>query len=202
MTIGQRAAIAAPPRTHCAVQNIFQLQPSPHSFATRLEDIPQILSIHGRRQLPRPSPRNIRRVASGQSSLREIMALSLSSRSTSAAAAPEHMLQKAIQDFRNSLSDDQRQELQRTNNVPGADAVLVFTAKLDSHNRNRKGRSIASNLYSVLQSVRDFSSVVNTFVSSHPEIAALVWGSIQLTMLVRRSLGNTANCASFTHRII
>ena len=107
--------------------------------------------------------------------------------------APEQKLQEAIQDFQSILSEDQRQQLQRNEGVPDADAVLVFTAELDSRNRNRKGRSIASNLYSVLQSVRDFSAIVDTFVSSRPEIAALVWGSVKLTMLVRQSIDSTTD---------
>ncbi|KAL7796741.1 hypothetical protein V8C37DRAFT_408226 [Trichoderma ceciliae] len=64
----------------------------------------------------------------------------------------------AIFDFQSALTNDQRHELRTINAVPDADAVLVFTAELDSLNRNRKGRSIASRLYSVLQSVRDFSA--------------------------------------------
>jgi hypothetical protein len=42
-------------------------------------------------------------------------------------------------------------------------------------------------LHSVLQSVREFSAVIDTFVSSHPEIAALVWGGLKLTIQVRPS---------------
>src|SRR3569833_4709540 len=116
--------------------------------------------------------------------LRDIMALSLTSRSSAAHTNPDKTLQEAIQDFQTILSNDQRQELRRPRGVPDADTVLIFTAELDSRNRTRKGRSIASNLYSVLQSVRDFSAIVDTFVSSHPEIAALVWASVRLTMLV------------------
>ena len=61
---------------------------------------------------------------------------------------------------------------------------MIFTAQLDRDNQLRKGRGIASRLYSILQSMQTFSTVVDTFVSSHPEIAALVWGSVKLTMLV------------------
>lgn len=94
----------------------------------------------------------------------------------------------AILDFQRTLTDDQRRELKSIKAVPDADAVLIFTAELDSLNRNRKGRSIASRLYSVLQSVRDFSAVVETFHSTHLGIAPLLWGSVKLTMLVSLSL--------------
>lgn len=94
-------------------------------------------------------------------------------------------LQDAIFDFQSVLTDGQRRELQNIKAVPDVDAVLVFTAQLDFRNMNRKGRSIASRLYTLLQSVRDFSAAVEPFTSSHPGIAALLWGSVQLTILVR-----------------
>ena len=115
------------------------------------------------------------------------MALSPSSLSIPVRAGPEQTLNEAIVDFQHVLSNEQRQELHRIREVPNVDAVLVFTAQLDLNirNKNRRGRSIASNLFSVLQSVSEFSAIIDTFVSSNPEIAALVWGSVKLTMLVR-----------------
>lgn len=114
------------------------------------------------------------------------MALILhSSSSSSAKTVSTQQLQEALIDFQSVLSDNQRQELRRKTTLPDADAVLIFTAELDASYKKTKGRSIGSNLYTVLQSVRDFSTVVGTFVSAHPEIAALVWGSVQLTTLVR-----------------
>ncbi|RYP63461.1 hypothetical protein DL771_009254 [Monosporascus sp. 5C6A] len=101
---------------------------------------------------------------------------------------PDQALKDAIQDFQSILSKDQRTTLQNIKIVPDADAVITFTAQLDYSNRSRKGHSIASRLHSVLQSVREFSTIVDTFVSSHPEIAALVWGSIKLTMLLMKAL--------------
>ena len=108
-----------------------------------------------------------------------------SSSSTPKRPTPTQKLQDALVDFQSVLSDDQRRELRRSKTIPDADAVLVFTAGLDASQGGRRGRSVASNLYSVLQSVRDFSAIVDTFVSSHPEIAALFWGSVKLAMSVR-----------------
>ncbi|KAJ8127847.1 hypothetical protein O1611_g5788 [Lasiodiplodia mahajangana] len=93
-------------------------------------------------------------------------------------------LEGIIKEFQNVLTADELRELHKIKNVPDADAVLVFTAQLDYRNRQRTGPSISSRLYNVLQSVRDFCGVIDVFVSSHPEIAALVWGSVKLTMLV------------------
>ncbi|KAH8812078.1 hypothetical protein F5884DRAFT_831783 [Xylogone sp. PMI_703] len=99
-------------------------------------------------------------------------------------AVPSDSLQDAILAFQCILTDDQRRELQQIKAVPDANAVLLFTAELDRSNSKRKGRCISSRLCSMLQGVRDFSTVVDAFVSSHPDIAALVWGSVKLTMLV------------------
>lgn len=102
---------------------------------------------------------------------------------------PERLLQTAIDDFTTTLSDDQRAQLHSIKSVPDADAVLVFTAELDRKRQGetKRGRSIATRLSKILCSVRDFSSIIDTFVSSHPDIAALVWGSIKLTMHVSRT---------------
>ncbi|RDA89289.1 hypothetical protein CP532_0587 [Ophiocordyceps camponoti-leonardi (nom. inval.)] len=97
---------------------------------------------------------------------------------------PEKAIQDAVRDFQSILTKDQYAELQSVKAVPDADAVIIFTAQLDHSNRSRKGRSIASRLHDVLQSVREFTAVVDTFVSARPDIAALVWGSVKLTMLV------------------
>lgn len=113
------------------------------------------------------------------------MALILSPQS-STALSPTKQLNEAVDDFQKILTEDQRTALKKIKSIPDADAVLVFTAELDcSPSQQRKGRGIATRLHSVLQSVREFSAVIDTFVSSHPEIAALVWGSVKLTIQVR-----------------
>ncbi|KAI1404230.1 ankyrin repeat-containing domain protein [Hypoxylon fuscum] len=96
----------------------------------------------------------------------------------------QQALGHAIYEFQSFLTDQQRYELGRINAVPDADTILVFTAELDAANRERKGRSVATRLHLLLLSVRDFCSVIDTVVSSHPEIAALIWGSVKLTMQV------------------
>ena len=101
-----------------------------------------------------------------------------------ASAATANGLNDALQSFQGVLTVDQRRQLQEIQSVPDADAVLIFTAELDAQNAKRKGRSVATRLYTFLQCARDFSAVVDTFIQSNPQIAALVWGSVKLTMLV------------------
>lgn len=113
--------------------------------------------------------------------------MSLDQASSPAARRPEggqvQVLQRALQHFRGRLSENELAELKAEDVVPDANAALAFTAELD-RNPSRKGRSIASRLHNVLQSVWEFTTVVDTFVSSNPEIAALVWGSVKFTMKV------------------
>ncbi|KAI6288058.1 hypothetical protein MCOR27_001082 [Pyricularia oryzae] len=115
------------------------------------------------------------------------------------ALAPSHptavhqSLQDSLAGFRTALTDEQRQTLENMNGIPDTQAVLVFTAGLDSINRRRKGKSTSSRLHSFLSSVGGFcntmtkgrtNNIVDTYVSSNPEIAALVWGSMKLAMTV------------------
>lgn len=98
--------------------------------------------------------------------------------------AAEKALQDAVNQYRDVLDQNQRRKLDTLKPIPDADAILVFTAELDSRDHNRRGRSFASRLHTILLAVRNFCSIADTFVSSHPEIAALAWGSVKLTMLV------------------
>jgi hypothetical protein len=61
---------------------------------------------------------------------------------------------------------------------------MVFTAELDAENAKRKTRSVASRLIKLLGSIQQFPGVIGTFVSSNPALAALLWGSVQLMLLV------------------
>jgi len=95
-------------------------------------------------------------------------------------------LQNATQAFQDVLDDEQRQELLKMKQgaVPDADAILIFTAHLDFINQNRKGQSFGTHLHKFLSSIGDFCSIIDTYVSAHPEVAALVWASVKLTMSV------------------
>ncbi|VUC23261.1 unnamed protein product [Clonostachys rosea] len=93
-------------------------------------------------------------------------------------------LKAATDDFQSILTEQQCAELRKVKRVPDSDAVMVFTAQLDAASRSRKGRSIATRLHSVLQSVQQFAMIVDTLVSSHPDIAALVWGCVKFAMLL------------------
>ena len=94
------------------------------------------------------------------------------------------ILQNAINSFRQVLTPEQLAEFNCIQSLPDTDAVLVFTAELDLRRQSQKGKSIASRLAPVLQAVHSFTGVIDTLVSSDPTIAALVWGSVKMTIQV------------------
>ncbi|KAJ3495242.1 hypothetical protein NLG97_g3533 [Lecanicillium saksenae] len=112
------------------------------------------------------------------------MELAAGAATTGVSGEPQTRLQAAIQEFQNILTEDQRGKLGKIGASREAETVMIFTAQLDRKNQLKRGRGIASRLHAVLQSVQSFTTVVETFVSSHPEIAALIWGSVKLTLLI------------------
>lgn len=100
---------------------------------------------------------------------------------------PTKELQDAINEFQKTLTDDQRSNLNKLRAIPDANAVLVFTSQLDMSTTQRNRPNKGTRLTSVLQFIRESSVIIDTFVSSHPEIAALVWGSVRLTIQVRQN---------------
>jgi hypothetical protein len=90
-----------------------------------------------------------------------------------------------VRNFRASLTPAQNAELLvNSRNTLHATTILAFTAEIDKVNANRRSRCVSSRLFGILQSVQEFSSIADTFVSAHPEILALVWGCLKFTILV------------------
>ncbi|KAM0542202.1 hypothetical protein ACHAPJ_012894 [Fusarium lateritium] len=93
-------------------------------------------------------------------------------------------LEAKIAGFQAILNDDDRKklyELKATSH--DAQSIITFTAELDRSDANRRGKSVASRLASFLQTIEQFTPVIDTYVQSNPEIAALIWGSIKLTFM-------------------
>jgi hypothetical protein len=93
-------------------------------------------------------------------------------------------LRSALRDFQDILSPEQKRDLLAQATVPDAAAVIILTAEIDRENAKRRSRGVATRLFSFLESVQQFSTIVDTFVSSNPSIAALVWGSVKFAILV------------------
>jgi hypothetical protein len=82
------------------------------------------------------------------------------------------------------LSPAQKLLLLEDSSKPDATSILKFTAEIDSVNAHRRSRCVSSRLFGMLQSIQDFSTIADTFISAHPDIAALVWGTVKFTILV------------------
>ena len=109
----------------------------------------------------------------------------------------DNALQEALQGFQVVLTDDQRAQFQHVKTVPDAAAIIVFTAELDAIHAQRRRSGFATRLYSLLQSIQQFTSVLDTYAQIKPEIAALVWGSVKLAILVgflSRLMYDALNC--------
>ncbi|KAF1733188.1 hypothetical protein CRV24_007087 [Beauveria bassiana] len=113
----------------------------------------------------------------------EMMEIAAPSSSAGTCPNPQASLQVAIQEFQSILTDGQRHKLRTIGTIRDAQSVMIFTAQLEHENRLAGRPGVSNRLSTVLESVQAFAGVVGTFVSSHPEIAALVWGSVKLTML-------------------
>lgn len=111
---------------------------------------------------------------------------------STAATDPLHT---ALQEFQDSLTPSQKTELLLLKATPDAYAVARFTAEIDQQNAKRQSRGVASRLYDVLESVRQFTSIIDTCVQANPQVAALVWGSIKITILA------VSNFASFFNQL-
>ncbi|MCJ1309800.1 hypothetical protein MMC25_003461 [Agyrium rufum] len=93
-------------------------------------------------------------------------------------------LRFALQDFDGTLNASQRIELRLLSTRPDAISVLKFTAEMDDKNTARDQRGISGRCFAFLDSVHQFSSVVDTFVQSYPGLPGLIWGSVKITLLI------------------
>ncbi|KAA6414408.1 MAG: hypothetical protein FRX48_01157 [Lasallia pustulata] len=107
-----------------------------------------------------------------------------------ASTAVDASLQAALDEFRDVLTPVEKDRLRTLSQVPDPTAVITFTPQVDQENASRRGRCVASRLFGVLESVQQFSLVVDTFVSAHAGVAALVWGSLKLSILTASNVSS------------
>ena len=100
-------------------------------------------------------------------------------------------LEESVARFRARLTPEQQADLTRIATTPGPNSVLQFTAEIDRRNTGKQSRCVAARVQTVLQSVQQFCGVVDTFVSSNPKIAALVWGTFKLSLLAGLEVAST-----------
>lgn len=96
---------------------------------------------------------------------------------------PDVKLNQALVDYEKVLFDNERAQL-RAEGAPDTMAAIAFTAVIDKECTKGRRRCMGPRLITFLESVQQFSRVIDTFVTSHPEFAALVWGGVKLTLRV------------------
>ena len=97
---------------------------------------------------------------------------------------PEINLTRALHDYETILLNEDRRQLY-SHGLPDAEAAIKLTTLIDNNCNSRRRHCMGPRLITFLESIQQFSRVTDTFISSHPEIAALVWGGVKLTLLVR-----------------
>src|SRR5271155_454159 len=126
--------------------------------------------------------------ASGASKVN--MALLVPSGSGTPTTHPTAALTDALQSFENVLTEEQRQNYHDNFTKPDAASVLTFITQIDADNRGRGSKCVAPRLYTFLEATQQFVGVVDTFVSSNPQIAALVWGGVKTAILAASNIAS------------
>ncbi|KAH7227560.1 hypothetical protein BKA60DRAFT_123301 [Fusarium oxysporum] len=99
-------------------------------------------------------------------------------------AAPVRELERTVAGFQAILTDEDRKKLQQLKATShDSQSIITFTAELDLLDKSRRGKSVASRLASFLQTIEQFTPIVDTYIQSNPDIAGIIWGSIKLTFL-------------------
>ncbi|CAG7948281.1 unnamed protein product [Penicillium salamii] len=107
---------------------------------------------------------------------------------------PTQQLREALARFESILTDDQRQKFKINNARPDTNSVVKFIKEIDNTNKTTM-QCVGPRISTFLGRVQEFTSIVDTFVSSHPEIAALVWGGVKTAILA------VSNIASYFDKV-
>jgi hypothetical protein len=76
------------------------------------------------------------------------------------------------------------QDRLRIKSVTDLDTLMRLTQTLRERYSKRKISAYLKRLNPFLAQIRSFSRIINTLVQSHPEVAAIVWGSLAFVLEV------------------
>jgi hypothetical protein len=111
------------------------------------------------------------------------MALIVSNASKIATSNPTASLNAPLTEFENTHNGDQRQQYRAASTKPDTTSVITFVKIVDQTAHGKARRGVATRLLTFLGALQHFAGVVDTFVSSNPAIAALVWGGVKTAVL-------------------
>ncbi|KAJ5371814.1 hypothetical protein N7517_003820 [Penicillium concentricum] len=118
------------------------------------------------------------------------MAFQLASRVGAQGADPTQSLSTALENFQNTLTKEQKREFEKSTARPDIASVIEFVAEIDARNSSTTRRCVAPRLCTFLEATQQFTGVVDSFVSSNPTIAALVWGGIKTAILLANNVAS------------
>ena len=118
------------------------------------------------------------------------MALVVSNSPNNGVADPTSSLKIALVEFENILSADQKKRYHATSNALDTSTVISFAKTLDERRQGAAQRGVSSRLITFLDSLQRFTQIVDTFVSSNPKIAALVWGGAKTAILAANNISS------------
>ncbi|KAJ5801264.1 uncharacterized protein N7518_003332 [Penicillium psychrosexuale] len=101
---------------------------------------------------------------------------------------PTTALREALIEFEGILTEEQRGLYQVSATKPDVASVIAFVAEIDANNNSTTRRCVAPRLCTFLEATQQFSDVVGTFISSNPQIAALIWGGVKMAILTASNI--------------
>lgn len=110
--------------------------------------------------------------------------MALDAFSQTSSEEPILSLLTSLYSFENTLSKQEKEQFHAYGSTPDPSNIIAFVAKIDTDNSSRASRCVAPRLHTFLDRVQQFVGVVDTFVNVKPQIAAPLWGSIKLSILL------------------
>ncbi|KAJ6032625.1 hypothetical protein N7540_003357 [Penicillium herquei] len=99
-------------------------------------------------------------------------------------------LDRALNRFSEVLTAEEKKDFEKNTANPDAGSVIIFVAELDAEKASKTRRSVSPRLFKFLDAAQQFSGAVETFVSSNPKTAALIWGGIKTAILVASNIAS------------
>ncbi|KAI2763075.1 hypothetical protein DTO006G1_2214 [Penicillium roqueforti] len=96
-------------------------------------------------------------------------------------------LREALIEFEGILTEEQRGLYKVSATKPDVASVIAFVTEIDANNSTTR-RCVAPRLCTFLEATQQFSDVVGTFISSNPQIAALIWGGVKMAILTASNI--------------
>ena len=103
-----------------------------------------------------------------------------------------HVFEDVIQNFRNSLSPQERAVFKEFQNP--RDMIRDLQTKCQEVRKGRKLSKLCDILERFASAWEPFFEVTSIFVQTHPEFAGIAWGAIRLVFLVRVTLLFNLSC--------